>query len=83
MAERKGVSVGWWRFYAVMAWIGGEIFGVVISLALIGQQLFFNVLTGIAFAFGGYLLVKYRLDKIPDKEDGDWVNNIGKYKEEE
>jgi hypothetical protein len=77
LAERKGQHKGWWKFYTVMAWIGCEIGGMMISM-MITKVLVLNMLFGIFCAFGGYLLVKARLEKMPDKESmNDWINNIG------
>ena len=68
-AVRKGEHKGWWKFYTVLAWIGFEIIGVMISLT-ITRNVILNMLFGIVCAFGGYLLVRARLERIPDKEDG-------------
>ena len=68
IAERKGLKRGWWRFYTVLAWIIGEIIGVVVAL-LIFQTEEVSVaiyLFAIAFAVGGYFVVKTIVSRKPD-----------------
>lgn len=69
LAARKGEHKGWYKFYTVLAWIGFEILGVMISLT-ITRDLILNMLFGIVCAFGGFLLIKAKLDRLPDKGDG-------------
>jgi hypothetical protein len=77
IAARKGVPVGRWKLYTVLAWILGEFGGLLLSMA-ITDNLGMNILFGIVCAVGGYLFVKYRLEQMPDhNENDDWINKIG------
>jgi hypothetical protein len=72
MAERKGQKPGMWKLYTVLAWIGGEIIGVVISIMAFNSDNYFSMLPiAIAGAVGGYLIIRAILSKMPDKpQDG-------------
>ncbi len=87
-AKAKGLNPGPWKLRLVLIWLLFEVAGF-----LIGAQLFHvninNILTGkmdnlsglslfsFACAFGGYLLVKCRLDKTPS-DLNDEIDDIGK-----
>jgi len=77
LAKRKGKKAGAWKLYTVLAWIGCEIFGLVLIIGLSANH---NILIlgvcGLVFGFGGYLIVKYILEKMPDKNN-DWIEHIG------
>lgn len=76
-AERKGLNPSKWKWITVGAWIGFEFLGVFVGMLLFGQgNLIGLMLFGIASAFGGYLVVKYNLDKKPDAEDD--IDRIGR-----
>lgn len=71
-AERKGQPVLRWRILTVAAWFAGELLGLLLGFALFGfsmQSLPTLMLIAIMGAFGGFLLVKYNLDKYPDLTD--------------
>lgn len=71
-ARRKGQNVFKWRLLTVVAWLAAEFFGLLIGVAILGfsKEVFFNLMIiGLVSAFGGYLLVRYNLDKYPDIED--------------
>lgn len=78
-AKRKGQDVLKWRVLTVIAWLGAEFLGVMLGYFLLGfsqQTLPKLMLIGAMSAFGGYLLVKYNLDKHPDiNEDIDKLGN--------
>lgn len=79
-AKLKGLNVLKWRMLTVAAWIGAEFLGLMLGVALLGfneTTLVKLMLIGIVSAFGGYLLVKYNLDKYPDIEDD--IDQIGKH----
>ncbi len=78
VALRKGLPAGRWKLYVVLAWIGCEMAGLVISMTIV-SNLIVNMIFGLASAFGGYLLVKYKLDQMPDKDKkDDWLEQVGK-----
>lgn len=77
LAERKGQKPGRWKVYLVLAWLGCEFAGIFLSLMISGNM-FLTLIFGLFCAFGGYLLVKRKLENMPDKErTEDWISNIG------
>lgn len=77
LAIQKGLSPRTWKWYTILAWIAGEMFGVIMAMGLFGQVNLFAIFSlGIVSAFGGYLFVKFVLDKKPDAFDED-INRIG------
>jgi hypothetical protein len=70
IAHQKGLSQNRWKIYTFLAWIGFEILGAIISVALFGFDM--NNLMGLglfalASAFGGYLLILRILENKPDR----------------
>jgi hypothetical protein len=77
LAAQKGLPVGTWKFYTVLAWIACEIIGVGLGISMFGQTNLFAILgMGIFSAFGGYLIIKFNLEKKPNTLDND-INSIG------
>jgi len=77
LAERKGQTSSKWKLFLVLAWIGFELTGMALSVIIAGN-LYIALLFGLFCAFGGYLFIKARLDKMPDKESmDDWIRKIG------
>lgn len=61
----------------VLAWILFEFVGILISMVFFhSDNLLLMEATGLVFAFGGFLFVKFRLERLPDKND-DWLEQIG------
>ena len=80
MAIRKGQKPGIWKLYTVLAWIGGEIIGIVIAIAGFHNEDYISMLPlALAGAVGGYLIVRAILSKMPDKpEEGfEFENKTG------
>jgi hypothetical protein len=76
LAIDKGLKSGTWKLYTVLAWIGGEIVGIIIGLSIFGQEnLFPVVLLGLGCAFTGYYIVNVTLSKKPDVFDD--IDSIG------
>ena len=77
LAERKGLKPGMWKLYTVIAWIVTEIFGVLVGMMMFGTTSLIPVLaTGLFGAFGGYLFIRYHLERRPDNLEED-INHIG------
>lgn len=77
-AAGKGLSAARWRWYTVIAWISAEILGYMSGVMLFGDgNLFGLLLFSFACAVGGYLIVRYQLEKIPDDIEDD-IDRIGK-----
>jgi hypothetical protein len=85
LALQKGLRSRNWKLYTVVAWIVAELFGGILGLMMFGQSdlkkmsqmnLFQVSLVAIFCAFGGYLFVRYNLEKKPDHLEED-INHIG------
>lgn len=80
MAIRKGKKPGMWKLYTVLAWIGGEILGILISIMAFNSEDYLSMLPmALLGAVGGYLIVRAILSNMPDKpEEGfDFENKEG------
>lgn len=77
-AVLKGLPAGRWKLYTVLAWFACEILGYIIGTYLLGGMGgFFGVtLFALFCAFGGYLIIKARLDGMPDTMNDD-IDRIG------
>lgn len=82
LAARKGLKIIAWKWYTVLAWITGEMTGVLLGLGLFRQEesikdnLIGISALGLVSAFGGYLFIKSLLEKKPDVFDED-INQVG------
>lgn len=76
LAVQKGKRPGRWKLYMVLCWFAFEVAGFFVG-AIISQNIFLAFLLGLACAVGGYLLMKYKLDQMPDVQP-DWLEQIGK-----
>ncbi|RYD74797.1 MAG: hypothetical protein EOP53_17605 [Sphingobacteriales bacterium] len=79
-ATRKGLPPGRWKLYTVLAWFGAEVLGFILGAMLFGNEnLIGLMLFAMVCAVGGYLLIKYNIDKYPDNPDSldDDINRIG------
>ncbi len=77
-ASRKGLPPGRWKLYTVLAWILAEVLGYSLGKMLFGTDNWIGLLLfAFACAFGGYLLVRAILEKMPDSIDDD-INHIGR-----
>jgi hypothetical protein len=78
MATRKGLKSGIWKFYTVLAWIGGEVIGIVIAIVAFKSEDYISMLPmALLGAVGGYLIIRAILSKMPDKpqEEFEFENN--------
>ena len=79
-AKAKGLSSLKWRWRLVLTWLGFELCGGLLGIMLFGfdkNDMIGLALFALACAFGGYLLVKATLDKIPGPVNDDDIDNIG------
>ena len=71
MAIRRGLKPGNWKFKTVVFWILFEIMGMFFGISMFGLSKD-NILSVMAFsivcAFGGYLVVRKQLERIPEQE---------------
>ncbi|MEJ7586951.1 MAG: hypothetical protein WKI04_05260 [Ferruginibacter sp.] len=77
LAIRKGLKPGPWKWYTVLAWILTEMIGLVLGMVLFGVDNLIGIMSlGLVSAFGGYLFIKYVLEKKPDSFEEE-INRIG------
>ena len=78
LAERKGLKTVTWRIYNVIGWLLFEIIGIVVGYLFFGKDNYFSIsLVGFMFAISSYFIIKSRLNKLPDQDIDDDINNIG------
>lgn len=79
IAARKGLKPGTWKIYTVVAWFAAEFIGYMLVITLMElKDIVSLLLIGLASGFGGFLLIKFILDKKPDIFNED-IENIGRY----
>lgn len=64
-AKQKGLNNTRWVVQMVLVCILFEILGVFVSLAINGGNFILSMIFGFFSLIGGFLLVKYRLDRTP------------------
>jgi hypothetical protein len=78
LAEKKGLKPGTWKIYLVIGWIFFELIGVFVGIMIFGMNnLISVVLVGFAFAIGSYFFIKAQLNKLPESNIDDDINNVG------
>ncbi len=78
LAVKKGLPRGRWKFITVIAWLVFEMIGIILGIIFFGQGNLIGLMAfGLVCAFGGYLTVKYNLEKRPDEKINDDINRIG------
>ena len=76
LASQKGLNPRSWKWYTILAWILTEMIGVVLGIIFYGENNLEPImLLGLISAFGGYLIIKFILEKRPDlkKDDIDQI----------
>lgn len=84
LALQKGLPAGRWKLYTVLYWLVAELLGVLLGVSLFGippQSFTVGDLMGLSSiglvsAFGGYLLVRARLENKPDMDIHDDIDTI-------
>lgn len=80
LAEKKGLKPITWKIYTVMGWLISETIGIFVGLMMFGMNnLVSVVLVGILFAITSYFIIKAQLNKFPDRNIDDDINNLGHY----
>lgn len=68
LAEQKGEPRRRWQIRTILGFLGMEFLGVAFGDVFLGREkLFFVLLLGLLMGFGGYLLVRYLLEQMPDQ----------------
>jgi hypothetical protein len=71
MADRRGLRPVLWKWKTVGYWILFEFLGIYLGLSLFGlnkDTIVGVMLLALTSAFGGYLLVRRQLERIPEVE---------------
>ena len=80
IAEKKGLKPLTWKIYLVIGWLFFEIIGIFVGVMIFGMNnLISVVLVGFAFAITSYFLIKGQLNKLPDRNIDDDINDLGRY----
>jgi hypothetical protein len=78
LAVTKGLPANKWRLNLVLAWITGELLGVIIGMAIFGKDNQFSwLLIAFGCALSSYFIIQNYLSKLPDALSDDDINNIG------
>jgi hypothetical protein len=78
LAIKKGLPPLKWKLTLIGTWIVFEMTGLFIGIIMFGTSNIIGLFAiGLASAFGGYLLVRYILEKKPDNNIDEDVNRIG------
>lgn len=79
LAFDKGLKPLTWKIYTVVSWIIAEIIGVIIGVMIFGKDNLISVmLVGLTFAITSYFIIKAQLNKLPDQDIDDGINNLGR-----
>ena len=79
LSLQKGVKPMTWKIYTIAGWILSEILGFIVALMIFEKDnLFSIVLVGFLFAITSYFIIKSQLQKLPDQNSEDDINNIGR-----
>ena len=80
IAQKKGLKPLTWKIYLVIGWLFFEIIGIFVGVMIFGtDNLISVVLVGFAFAITSYFLIKGQLNKLPDRNIDDDIDDLGRY----
>lgn len=78
LAESKGLSSMRWKMYSILAWIAFELVGLMVAVNFFDKTDYFSLLlVGLIFAFTSYVIIKSILNKMPDYDFQDDIDQIG------
>ncbi|MEQ1554362.1 MAG: hypothetical protein ABL929_09305 [Ferruginibacter sp.] len=67
LALQKGLNTKKWKWNLILAWIAGELIGMLIGVAFFGKENIFScVLLAWGFALTAYFMLLNYLNKLPD-----------------
>ncbi|HEX8545715.1 MAG TPA: hypothetical protein VF691_02070 [Cytophagaceae bacterium] len=66
IAESKGEIPSRWKMQAILAWLIGDMIGEMLVFQFFGLNVFLLFLFGVGLGYVGYLIVKQRLESLPD-----------------
>jgi hypothetical protein len=80
LAEKKGLKPITWKIYTVIGWLFSETIGILVGVMMFGMNnLVSVVLVGILFAITSYFIIKAQLNKLPDRDIDNDINNLGHF----
>jgi len=80
LAEKKGLKPITWKIYTVIGWLFSETIGILVGVMMFGMNnLVSVVLVGILFAITSYFIIKAQLNKLPNRNIDDDINNLGHF----
>ena len=78
IAAKKGLKPITWKIYLVVGWLFTETTGFIFGIMIFGIDNLISIfLVGITFAITCYYIIKAQLNKLPDQNFDDDINNIG------
>lgn len=78
LARKKGLKPLTWKFYNVIGFILLEIIGAIFGIFIFGKDNIVSIfLLGLAFAVSSYFIIRAQLEKLPDHDFDDDINNLG------
>ncbi len=70
LAIKKGLKPGPWKLYTVLGWLGGELLGVFLAVAVFEENEFSTILfVGLGAALASFFILKAILNSKPDVDD--------------
>ncbi len=78
LAHSKGLKVLRWKIYNVVGFVIAEIIGAIVGIIIFGKDNIISIfLVGLTFAITSYYIIKAQLNKLPDQNLDDDINNLG------
>ncbi|RNI36293.1 hypothetical protein EFY79_11485 [Hanamia caeni] len=78
IALRKGLKPIRWKIYTVVSWLVSEIIGLIFGLMIFKPDNIFSIImVALTFAVTSYFIIKAQLNRLPDNNFDDDINNLG------
>ena len=75
--KAKGYIPKSWVWRLVGAWVAFELAGALVSMFITHGNIIMAEVFGFLCGVGGFLLIKSRVDQLPDLTKKDWHDRIG------
>ncbi len=80
LAEKKGLKPITWKIYTIVGWLISETIGIFVGVMMFGiNNIVSVVLIGLTFAITSYFIIKTQLNKLPDRNIDEDINNLGHF----
>ena len=78
IALRKGLKPIRWKIYTIVSWLVSEIIGLIFGLMIFKPDNIFSIImVALTFAITSYFIIKAQLNRLPDNNFDDDINNLG------